>query len=230
MKIQFPTTDATIRTAIRKRLAARCADDSDTFVVEELPVSRGDARLDLAVINGRIEGIEIKSSRDTLDRLSRQAAIYSEGMDRMSIFAAPNHLQEVLAQVPDWWAVYEVNKGRRGGILIRREQLGRMNPNCTSEGQLGLLEKGEIIGLLSRHGMDRGYCSATWPVLAGRAIDNLSCKQIAEGVREQLKMRILIRAKLTTTPFGRSAMGGGLSSFNRFFPELGLTLAASSAD
>lgn len=230
MKIQFHTNDATIRAAIRKRLAARCADESDTFVVEELPVSRGDARLDLAVINDRIEGIEIKSSRDTLDRLLRQAAIYSEGMDRMSIFAAPNHLKVVLARVPNWWAVYEVNQGRRGGILISREQMGRLNPNCTSEGQIGLLEKGEIIGLLSRHGMDRGYCSATWDILAGRALTNLSRKQIAEGVREQLKLRILIRAKLTTTPFGRSAMGGGLNSFSRFFPALGLTPAASSAD
>jgi len=84
------TTDAIIRAAVKRRLALRHADDTDAFVVEELPVGRGDARLDMAVINGRIEGIEFKSSVDTLERLSRQVRVYGEGVDRMGLVVASN--------------------------------------------------------------------------------------------------------------------------------------------
>ena len=207
MNVTSPTNDAIIRAAIRKRLAHRAADDSDTLLVEELPVGRGDARLDMAIINGRIEGIEIKSSVDTLNRLSRQIKVYGEGVDRMSLFVATNHLKEALTHVPRWWAVYEVIRGRRGGLSILREQPGCSNPECTLEGRLRLLERDELLGLLARNGYDRGLRSATWAVLAKQAIERLSPDQIVDGTRLQLKIRILIHAQIFKTAFGKSALG-----------------------
>lgn len=62
--------DYDIRVSLKETLANE-HKGTDTIIVDELPICWGDARIDLAVINGRINGYEIKSDRDTLDRLVR---------------------------------------------------------------------------------------------------------------------------------------------------------------
>jgi hypothetical protein len=206
------TTDATIRAAVKARLSQRHADDPDAFVVEELPVGRGDGRLDLAVINGRIEGVEIKSALDTLERLPRQVRLYSEGADRMTLVVAPNHADQALKLIPDWWTVLEARAGARGGISLRRMQQGRRNPIASAVGYLRLLEREELVSLLALHNFDKGYRTAAWPALAERAERLIPGPQIAEGVRRQLKIRVLIEARISRTTFGSLATGGGLNS------------------
>jgi hypothetical protein len=207
-----PTNDATLRAIVKSKLARRHARDHDAFVIEELPVSRGDARVDLAVVNGRIEGVELKSSLDTLDRLPRQASIYSQAMDRMTLVAAPDHVAEAVGMVPDWWSVFEAEAGPRGGIQLRRVRQGRLNPSPSARGYVGLLERDELVSLLSGHRLDRGWRSAPWNHLADRVEGNLPMAAIAEGVRRMLKIRILIEARISGTAFGNSAAGGGLRS------------------
>lgn len=211
-KAEIPTSDATIRAVVKKRLAKRHEDDVNAFVVEELPVSRGEARLDMAVINGRIEGVEIKSSLDTLERLPRQIELYQGGVDRMSLVSAARHLEEALTMVPDWWSVFEAIPGTKGGMSLKRIQQGKLNPNTTKEGYLRLLERDELLSLLSVHGLDRGWRSASWDVLADRALHLLPNAAVSEGVRRQLKIRVLIEARISQTAFGNSAVGGGLTS------------------
>lgn len=207
-----PTNDAILRSIVKTKLARRHSSAEDAFVVEELPVSRGDARVDLAVINGRIEGVELKSSRDTLDRLPRQASIYSQAMDRMSLVAAPDHVAEALSVVPDWWSVFEAEAGPRGGIRLKRVRQGRLNPSPSMRGYLGLLERNELVSLLSGHRLDRGWRAASWNDLADRIEANVPVAAVAEGVRRMLKIRILIEARISGTAFGNSAAGGGLRS------------------
>jgi hypothetical protein len=207
-----PTNDTTLRAIVKTKLARRHAGAEDAFVVEELPVSRGDARVDLAIINGRIEGIELKSSLDTLDRLPRQASVYSQAMDRMTLVAAPSHIAEGVRMVPDWWSVFEAEAGLRGGVRLRRVRQGRLNPSPSARGYLGLLERDELVSLLSAHGLDRGWRSAPWNDLADRVEGSLPVAAVAEGVRRMLKIRILIEARISGTAFGNSAAGGGLNS------------------
>lgn len=207
-----PSNDSILRAAVKAQLARRHLDTQDAFVVEELPVSRGDARVDLAVINGRIEGVELKSSLDTLDRLPRQASVYSKAMDRMTLVAAPSHIAEAIDIVPDWWSVFEAAIGPRGGVRVRRIRQGKLNPNPSARGYIGLLERDELVSLLSGHGLDRGWRSAPWNALADRVEKCVSVTAVAEGVRRMLKIRILIEARISGTAFGASATGGGLSS------------------
>ena len=216
-----PTNDATLRAIVKAKLTRRHADADDAFVVEELPVSRGDARVDIAVINGKIEGVELKSSLDTLDRLRRQASIYSPAMDRMTLVAAPDHIVEAVCMVPDWWSVFEAEAGSRGGIRLKRVRQGRLNPSPSARGYVGLLERDELVSLLSGHGLDRGWRSAPWNALADRVEERLPIAAIAEGVRRMLKIRILIEARISGTAFGNSAAGGGLGSL--LFPAPALT-------
>lgn len=212
MTHSISTTDAMIRAVMKSRLTKRHAHDENAFVVEELPIGRGDSRLDIAVINGRIEGVEIKSALDTLERLPRQVRLYGEGTDIMTLVVAPNHLDDALIHIPDWWTVLEAIAGVRGGISLRRVRQGRRNPMRSSAGFLRLLERDEIVSLLAGHGLDKGFRTAAWPVLAERAESLLPFQLIAEGVRRQLKIRVLIKARISRTAFGALATGGGLSS------------------
>ena len=109
---------------MKARLSRRHADDPDAFVVEELPVGRGDGRLDLAVVNGRIEGVEIKSCLDTLERLPRQIGLYGESVDAMTLVVARRHLDAAICIVPNWWQVFEATPGARGGTGLRRVPAG----------------------------------------------------------------------------------------------------------
>ncbi|OYX02412.1 MAG: hypothetical protein B7Z15_18975, partial [Rhizobiales bacterium 32-66-8] len=144
-----PTTrDADIRPALRARLGRRHAAHDDVVIVEELPVARGGSRLDLAVINGRIEGFEIKSARDTLDRLRRQVALGSPAMERATLVAAPDHIPEALHLLPDWWSVVLAEMGPRGAIHFRQYRRGGMNPQACPRAFVDMLERKEIVALL----------------------------------------------------------------------------------
>lgn len=208
--IDQATRDHHIRQALRSKLVRQHAGDRDAFVVEELPIARGGARVDMAVINGKIEGFEIKSSKDTLERLPRQMALFGGAMDRMTLIAAPKHLEEAVKIVPEWWSVFSAAVGTRGSVVLRRVRAGRMNPNRCPRACVNLLERDEIVSLLSSHSLDRGFRTAGWSDLAERAIELLTPKAIAEGVRRQLKNRVILEARFSRTAFGALAAGGGL--------------------
>ena len=98
--------DLDIRRALRGEIALLYQDDPDTLVVEELGLCEGDARIDVAVINGSITGYEIKSERDTLDRLPSQMHIYSRCLTYVTVVATELHLAQIHAVVPRWWGSY----------------------------------------------------------------------------------------------------------------------------
>jgi hypothetical protein len=64
----LPTNDAIIRAALKRYLEGRHAQDDKVRIIEELGISHGSCRIDIAVVNGMIHGYEIKSDQDTLQR------------------------------------------------------------------------------------------------------------------------------------------------------------------
>lgn len=199
-----------IRTAIKARLCKRHAGDDNAFIVEELPVERGDSRVDVAIINGHIEGVEIKSSLDTLERLPRQVDCFGQAIEKMTLIVAHNHIEKASRIVPDWWTILQVHRGSRNGISFERIHRGTRNPNTTAEGYVNLLRRDEIVELLAMHGLDRGVRTATWPEIADRAMHSVPLEQLSNGVRLILKARALTEAQHKATAFGISAAGTGL--------------------
>ncbi|WP_052770006.1 sce7726 family protein [Paenibacillus sp. IHB B 3415] len=76
--------DSDIRLLLKRKFTsfAEFTLDSTTIVVDELDVCFGSARVDVAVINGRLHGFEIKSESDNLDRLPSQIEFYSRVFER----------------------------------------------------------------------------------------------------------------------------------------------------
>lgn len=204
--------DQHFRETMRFRLMARYDQDSEAVIVEELPVSRGACRVDLAIINGRISGVELKSPLDTLERLPRQVEHYSAAFDAMTLVTGESHLQKSLGIVPDWWAILVIKAKSSSPLQVRQIRRGRANPNRSPLGYLQLLERSELVSMLESHGYDRGWRTAGWRDLAGRCLTVLNCKTISSGVRHQLKLRAIVQASLALNGNGRVVGGGKIHS------------------
>jgi hypothetical protein len=83
--------EAEIRVEIVCGLRRLHPDPTETLILQELGVCYGEARVDLAAVNGQLVGFEIKSSSDTLVRLPKRVALYSRVMDEMTLFCDRRH-------------------------------------------------------------------------------------------------------------------------------------------
>jgi hypothetical protein len=54
-------------------------------IIEELGVVHGKSRIDIAVINGLMHGYEIKSDKDTLQRLPEQMNMYNSVFNKVTL-------------------------------------------------------------------------------------------------------------------------------------------------
>ena len=116
MSTQRPPADVDIRPVLRRSLLASTAGE-DSVVVEELGLCRGQVRVDLAVVNGSLHGYEIKSDRDSLDRLAGQADVYSKVLDQVTLVVGERHLAHAMDRVPAWWGVTRVDDTAGGPEL-----------------------------------------------------------------------------------------------------------------
>lgn len=118
------------------------------FLVEEMEVCSGRARIDLAVIGDRLIGIEIKGPRDDVTRLPGQAKAYSQCFDRVVLIVHESLATKARALIPDWWGLIT---GRQvdGRIRYRVERRPEPNPNSNLEKILALLWREEIDALLA---------------------------------------------------------------------------------
>jgi hypothetical protein len=98
--------DRIVREAFHYRVLRKAHKCTNTFVVDELSIKNGLVRADIAVLNGKLIGYEIKTEKDTLERLTNQVLAYNEVFDKAFIVLSEKHLSKALQIVPDWWGVY----------------------------------------------------------------------------------------------------------------------------
>lgn len=134
---------------MRKRLA-RLREHPDTLIVEELGLVNATARVDIAVLNGCLHGFEIKSARDTLDRLPGQLEIYSGSLEKLTIICAERHLQHVREMAPHWAGVVEARRGARGGFSFGVIRRPARNPGVSPSLIAHLLWRNEAVDALQR--------------------------------------------------------------------------------
>jgi hypothetical protein len=96
-------TEAVVRHSLRKEMLALAPSIAE--VVYEFWVPRSHERADVAVISTTIEGFEIKTERDTLKRLPRQAEAYTRIFDRCHAVLAHRHVDKAMEILPPWWGV-----------------------------------------------------------------------------------------------------------------------------
>lgn len=180
--------DSEIRQALRSWLRAIYADDADSVVIEELGICRGQARIDLAVINGVIHGYEIKSDRDSLRRLGNQMDFYSKVLDKATLVVGDRYLTDVLSIVPGWWGILNVKSGRNGP-RFESVRCSRDNPRQDPRSLVELLWLDDAVALLAEREAARGVRGKSRRVVWDRVCEQFALHEIAASVRGHLKAR-----------------------------------------
>lgn len=180
--------DLDIRCALREHLQKLHADDPQTRVIEEMELCLNEARVDLAVVNGRLEGFEIKSDRDTLGRLARQSAVYNRVFDRVTVVAGTRHVARLERSIPHWWGICEAAQ-LSSGVALRVVREAAPNPSPSAFAVTQLLRRAEALQILEATGVAAGKRSKPLATLREALVNELSFEELGLHVRAALVAR-----------------------------------------
>ncbi len=176
--------DPQIRQILKNELKNQYKDVQDTIFWDEFEVQNGLARIDLAVINGSLDGYEIKSGQDSLARLVGQMRHYDLTFENLSIVIESVHLNNTIKTVPAHWGVLEIE--RDGYLNIVRK--GTANTGITKEAVTSLLRKDEMVRMLLANNIAHRKTSNRDYYIKSIA-DNFRKETILNYVRSALKDR-----------------------------------------
>ena len=120
----------------------------------------GECKADLAILNGTATVYEIKSERDSLNRLERQVDAYAKVFARVYVIAAESHVNAVIGSVPEDVGILRLNS--RHQISTLREAADRpehTSPSAifdsirTEEARMILLSQGVSIPVVPNTAM-----------------------------------------------------------------------------
>jgi hypothetical protein len=180
--------DIDVRRAVKSRLAAAHAGEIDTRIVEEMGVWSGSVRIDIAVVNGSLSGYELKSDRDTLERLPRQVRLYGHVFDFLYLVVGKRHAEKAKEMIPDWWGI-QVAVVASGGIDLLPHREAALNPSPSPYLIAELLSKPEALGVLESFDLAKGWRSKKIRQIHQRLAGELSLDELKEQVRSALKER-----------------------------------------
>ncbi len=141
--------DSVIRSAFHQSILKSEHNSSDVIVVDELGLKNGQIRADIAVLNGKLVGYEIKTNNDTLIRLPNQIKAYNEVFDNVYIITGDKHFENILLNVPQWWGIYLITETDNGGYNFKCSRKARKNREKDTFGLAQLLWKDEVIDILT---------------------------------------------------------------------------------
>lgn len=197
------TNDGMIRTALRESLEKSCGKNSKTKIIEELGITHGAARVDIAVVNGVIHGYELKSDKDTLSRLPGQIEIYNSVLDQVTLVVGKKHLHEAIKIVPEWWGITVAKIVDPNDLVsfykIREPE---QNPNQNSVAVAALLWRDEALGILEEIGQAKGVRSKNKLAIYERLAQVFDKETLCATVRDHLRARVNWRSGLQYMPNG----------------------------
>ncbi len=188
--------EAVVRDALRDHVLSTIAGAQGA--VDEFWVPRSNERADLAVIGTHIDGFEIKTERDTLRRLPRQAGAYARLFDRCTAVVAGRHRDAAAQVLPQWWGLTTVSVN--GSVTFADVRPARPNSAVDPETLVRLLWRDEAIAALTTLGSTpdpRASRASLWAQLLAVA----SVAQLKAAVRHALLTRDRAAARIPTRRF-----------------------------
>jgi hypothetical protein len=183
------TTDRTIRFAFKRDLNKLLGSNPTTKVVEELGVTHGAARIDVALIDGLIHGYELKSDADTLVRLRSQMKIYNLVFDKVTLIVGKTHLHNAIKIVPDWWGIQVAKISTSGETVFYTIREADDNKEQDLISIASLLWRGEALDILEQLGMAVGVRSKPKKTIYERLVEVMDADLLKHKVRESLCAR-----------------------------------------
>ncbi len=182
--------DLDIRKALKSELLDKYGNKPETIILEELGLKHGKARIDLVVINNQMHGYEIKSDRDTLNRLPEQIQIYSRIMDRVTLIVGYRHAYNALKMIPEWWGVRLAERNPKSGTVVLSDaRTPGNNPHIDLIAVVSLLWRNEALDILEKIGQAKGVRSKAKTDMYHRLIEVARPEFLRASVRQRLKSR-----------------------------------------
>jgi len=183
-----------IRKSLNHKVLSLFHDEQDMIVINEFGICQGEARIDLAVINGFIHGFEIKSENDTLERLPSQQEAYNKVFDTVTIVTGDKYINKVTDRIPNWWGIMRARqKGKK--VVLEAIRECHDNPKVDPFYLAQLLWQSEAIAILEKYKLAKGLRNKprryVWSALA----QNIPVQQLSELIRETLKKRESLKSR-----------------------------------
>jgi hypothetical protein len=160
-----------------------------TVYRREWSIGVGATRVDVAAINGRIIGCEVKSARDNFGRLPSQVELYSAILDTAVLAVeGPAAAERARHLLPNWWGIWLARPTARGAVFDVIQEPGS-NPSPDPMSIAQLLWRDEAYSILDTRGLSGGLRKATrwrlWEALAAQ----LPLPELQLDVRNAIKAR-----------------------------------------
>lgn len=149
---EYRLNDKDIRKVIYRSFSG---SREETRLLEEFPM--GDSRADmLLVTRTRLTGLEIKSDRDTFERLARQIRDYEKFFDANYLVTGTYHVEEALRTVPEHWGIYEVYESQEGVYVMECVRGAGVALKDNTEEKLCLLWRNELMRMIREYRLAKG--------------------------------------------------------------------------
>ena len=161
--------------AIRTRLHAHF-DKQGAPWVDEVQIHKN--RVDMvALVDGVLTGIEIKSGTDTLERLLAQLKAYRSRFRQVIVVIEEKHLEGVVAAVPRWCGIW-IAEEAGAAVHLKTRGRGCRKPQPNKRGKVlmlaKVLRKEELcaaLGVAEDSGLARGELAAR--LVAERSVEEV---------------------------------------------------------
>ncbi|GAB5457326.1 MAG: hypothetical protein Hens3KO_03560 [Henriciella sp.] len=185
--------DSDIRLALRRQKLQRFDEDANSLVIDELGLAHARSRIDVAVLNGCLHGYEIKSERDTLDRLQRQLETYRRTLSRLTYVCSSKHVARTLEETPQWCGVIEAKRGQRGGVIFKTQRRTKSNPDIEPIMLAHLLWRQEAIRILIARGVESRQLKKPRVELYEQICEMLPVRALIQEIRLAISQRDMWR-------------------------------------
>lgn len=178
-----------VREAVRAGPLRRYLRDANSRVIDELAICLGEARIDIAVVNGKLSGYELKSESDTLTRLPKQAEAYARVFDEVSLVIDQRHCEAAATMVPETWGIYQVGRNSKGTAVVcnlrKAQQTVQQDPYAIAQ----LLWHSEALEIISRVSGKSALSSKPRSWLWRELASSMTLSSLKAEVRQALKHR-----------------------------------------
>lgn len=181
--------DNQIRQAFHTKILNHAHQDNDTLVVDELGIQNGSYRADIAVLNGKLEGFEIKGEHDSLERLPEQVHAYNSIFKNISLITCKKYLEKSFDLIPVWWGVYLAEQAEDCTIKFKKIRPPKLNKNVCRYSLAQLLWRDEALEIAKKYAPNEVRSRHTrhdlYSILAG----NFSKTDLSKIVLNIIKQR-----------------------------------------
>lgn len=190
------TGEKEIRRVLKDRHLRHHRGRRDVLVIDELGLANARNRIDLAVFNGNLHGYEIKSTGDTLERLSDQLTVYRASLQKLTLVVAARHIDAASALAPGWCGLIQIVEGPRGGLSLSTRRRASANPEFDPFMFAHLLWRPEVQMLLQRRGLSTSDLRRPRKQLYRRLADEMPIRELTSAVKVAMMSRVRWRDRL----------------------------------